>query len=119
MARLSGSRSTTTIAGSFDPAGARASSRESSSNIETLIVLRRPSTFARMRITLLTVATLAVLGGAPVSTGGGADPAGQASAADVGQRIVTGMRGSRPSAGLLRRVRRGEVGGVILFGWNV
>lgn len=37
----------------------------------------------------------------------------------VGQRLVVAMEGTSPSASLLRRVRRGEVGGVILFGHNV
>ena len=37
----------------------------------------------------------------------------------VGQRFVVAMRGSSPSSALLARVRRGEIGGVILFGANV
>jgi beta-N-acetylhexosaminidase len=37
----------------------------------------------------------------------------------VGQRFVVAMGGTSPSAALLGRVRRGEVGGVILFGANV
>jgi beta-N-acetylhexosaminidase len=37
----------------------------------------------------------------------------------VGQSIVTGFAGTTPSAALLGRVRRGEVGGVILFRGNV
>ena len=37
----------------------------------------------------------------------------------VGQRLVVGMRGTTPSASLLARVRRGEIGGVILFGSNI
>jgi beta-N-acetylhexosaminidase len=37
----------------------------------------------------------------------------------VGQRLVVAMRGTAPSAELLGRVRRGEVGGIILFGRNV
>ena len=37
----------------------------------------------------------------------------------VGQTIMTGMSGTTPSASLLGRVRRGEVGAVILFGANV
>jgi beta-N-acetylhexosaminidase len=37
----------------------------------------------------------------------------------VGQRLVVAMEGTSPSASLLRRVRRGEIGGVILFGHNV
>jgi beta-N-acetylhexosaminidase len=37
----------------------------------------------------------------------------------VGQRFVIAMSGTSPSAALLARVRRGEIGGVILFGSNV
>jgi beta-N-acetylhexosaminidase len=37
----------------------------------------------------------------------------------VGQTIMTGFAGTQPSAELLGRVRRGEVGGVILFGGNI
>jgi beta-N-acetylhexosaminidase len=37
---------------------------------------------------------------------------------DVGQKIVTRMSGAMPSARLLARVYRGEVGGVILFARN-
>jgi len=37
----------------------------------------------------------------------------------AGRRIVTGMDGTFPSRALRGRVRRGEVGGVILFGPNV
>ncbi len=37
----------------------------------------------------------------------------------VGQRFVVAMRGTAPSPSLLGRVRRGEIGGVILFGGNI
>ena len=37
----------------------------------------------------------------------------------AGQRVVAGFRGYKPPADLLRRIRRGEVGGVILFRSNV
>ncbi len=37
----------------------------------------------------------------------------------VGQRFVVAMRGTSPSPSLLGRVRRGEIGGVILFGSNI
>lgn len=37
---------------------------------------------------------------------------------DIGQKIVTRMAGAQPSRRLLRRVYRGEVGGVILFSRN-
>ncbi|HKO34338.1 MAG TPA: glycoside hydrolase family 3 N-terminal domain-containing protein [Candidatus Limnocylindria bacterium] len=37
----------------------------------------------------------------------------------VGQKLVVAMHGTSPSTDLLGRIRRGEVGGVILFGANV
>ncbi len=37
----------------------------------------------------------------------------------IGQKLVVAMSGTTPSADLLGRIRRGEVGGVILFGANV
>ena len=37
----------------------------------------------------------------------------------AGQSIMTGMDGRVPSSGLLERIRGGEVGGVILFGFNI
>jgi beta-N-acetylhexosaminidase len=37
----------------------------------------------------------------------------------IGQKLVVRMDGLTPSASLLGRVRRGEIGGVILFGSNV
>jgi beta-N-acetylhexosaminidase len=37
----------------------------------------------------------------------------------IGQKLVVAMQGSTPSADLLGRIRRGEVGGVILFGANI
>src|SRR5262249_58888979 len=37
----------------------------------------------------------------------------------VGQTIMTGFAGTDPSGELLGRIRRGEVGGVILFGGNI
>ena len=37
----------------------------------------------------------------------------------VGQKLVIRMDGTTPNAGLLARVRRGEVGGVVLFGFNI
>ncbi len=38
---------------------------------------------------------------------------------ELGQRIVTGYHGTRPTDSVLRAVRDGTVGGVILFGENV
>jgi beta-N-acetylhexosaminidase len=37
----------------------------------------------------------------------------------VGQKLVVSMSGTTPSADLLGRIRRGEIGGVILFGSNI
>jgi beta-N-acetylhexosaminidase len=37
----------------------------------------------------------------------------------VGQKLVVAMDGATPSAGLLGRIERGEIGGVILFGRNI
>ena len=37
----------------------------------------------------------------------------------VGQTIMSAMAGTTPSQSLLARIRRGEVGGIILFGGNV
>jgi beta-N-acetylhexosaminidase len=37
----------------------------------------------------------------------------------IGQKVVVSMSGTTPSADLLGRIRRGEVGGVILFGSNI
>ena len=37
----------------------------------------------------------------------------------VGARLVVGMDGTTPTPGLLERIRRGQVGGVILMGANV
>src|SRR5215212_3572920 len=37
----------------------------------------------------------------------------------IGQKLVVAMSGTMPSASLLGRIRRGEVGGVILFGSNI
>jgi beta-N-acetylhexosaminidase len=45
--------------------------------------------------------------------------AGEALDDAVGSRIVTRMAGTTPSSRLLRRARRGEIGGVILFADNV
>ncbi|MEO5965556.1 MAG: glycoside hydrolase family 3 N-terminal domain-containing protein [Candidatus Limnocylindrales bacterium] len=37
----------------------------------------------------------------------------------IGQKLVIRMDGTTPGASLLRRVRRGEIGGVVLFKFNV
>jgi len=48
-----------------------------------------------------------------------ATTAGPTLAQMVGQKLVVRMDGLTPSADLLGRIRRGEVGGVILFGSNI
>ncbi len=58
----------------------------------------------------------AALGGASGSSSAVARPSVEEL---VGQRLVVAVEGTTPSAGLLRRIRRGEVGGVILFGGNI
>ena len=45
--------------------------------------------------------------------------AGPTLAEMIGQKLVVRMDGATPSADLLGRIRRGEVGGIILFGPNV
>ena len=46
--------------------------------------------------------------------------AGQPSLAQlIGQKLVVRMEGTTPSADLLGRIRRGEIGGVVLFGSNL
>jgi beta-N-acetylhexosaminidase len=52
--------------------------------------------------------------GAPVS--GAADPSAEQL---IGQKLVVSMEGVTPSADLLGRIRRGEVAGIILFGFNI
>ncbi|HEY0442830.1 MAG TPA: hypothetical protein VGC90_01265, partial [Candidatus Limnocylindrales bacterium] len=37
----------------------------------------------------------------------------------IGQKLVVRMTGTTPTADLLGRIKRGEIGGVILFGSNV
>ena len=37
----------------------------------------------------------------------------------IGQKLVVRMDGTEPSADLLARISRGEIGGVILFGFNI
>ena len=37
----------------------------------------------------------------------------------IGQKLVVRMEGTTPSADLLGRIRRGEIGGIILFGSNL
>jgi beta-N-acetylhexosaminidase len=69
----------------------------------------------------LAIALAIALGG----LGGAAGPATTAAATGptiaqlIGQKLVVRMDGTTPTADLLGRIRRGEVGGVILFGANI
>jgi beta-N-acetylhexosaminidase len=68
------------------------------------------------------VPTTATQPSAEPSTGPSTGPDTQGSptlAQLVGQRLVIRMAGTTPSADLLGRIRRGEIGGVILFGANI
>ena len=72
----------------------------------------------RLAVLALAVAIGAGLGGAPIAV-----PAASAAtptiAQLIGQKLVVAMAGTTPSADLLARIRRGEVGGVILFRSNI
>lgn len=47
------------------------------------------------------------------------EPTGPTLAQLVGQKLVVRMAGTRPSAALLGRIERGEIGGVVLLGSNI
>ena len=54
------------------------------------------------------------------SVEGAADPVAQPSLEQlIGQKLMVRMGGTRPSSALLGRVRRGEVGGVVLLATNI
>jgi beta-N-acetylhexosaminidase len=63
----------------------------------------------------IVIASLLVAGWAPHV----AVASGPTLAQLIGQKLVVRMEGLTPSADLLGRIRRGEVGGIILFGSNV
>jgi beta-N-acetylhexosaminidase len=78
------------------------------------------------RLVALPLAALAVVAALSIARSSVAPGATVAAAAPVpttrelvGQRLMVAMRGTRPSPALLARVRRGEIGGVILFGTNI
>jgi beta-N-acetylhexosaminidase len=58
-------------------------------------------------------------GAAPTKPGAGQIPIPASSTRLLGQRVMVGVQGEAPDAALLRRVRRGEVGSVILFSPNI
>jgi beta-N-acetylhexosaminidase len=74
----------------------------------------RPSRTARLVVSLIGALLLPAV--APV-TGEAATTATLAHL--VGQKLMVAMSGTTPSADLLGRIQRGEVGGVILFGSNI
>ena len=77
---------------------------------------RRSSLRRRLApLALAAAVILPVVAAAP----GTATAAGPTLAQLVGQKLVVRMDGTTPSADLLGRIRRGEVGGVILFGANI
>jgi beta-N-acetylhexosaminidase len=63
-------------------------------------------------------ALVAALAGVCVASGYAADPAPTLRQL-VGQRLVVSFSGTAPSQSLLTRIRKGEIGGVIVFGPNV
>src|SRR3954470_21855486 len=78
------------------------------------------------RAFLVMLAFVALVAGAAGARIGASEPAPERARAAApslsraaGRRIVTGMDGTFPSPALRARARRGEVGGVILFGPNV
>src|SRR4051794_27682920 len=74
---------------------------------------------ARSRMAALIGLALAVSTtafGSPVRT---VDAATPSVAHLIGQKLMVAMSGTTPSASLLGRIQRGEVGGVILFGENI
>jgi beta-N-acetylhexosaminidase len=74
------------------------------------------------------IATATTTIGAPAAAGGGSMSAAVGAtslssspsiARMIGQKLIVRMEGTTPSADLLGRIQRGEVGGVILFGANI
>ncbi|MGE3236309.1 MAG: glycoside hydrolase family 3 N-terminal domain-containing protein [Thermoleophilia bacterium] len=69
------------------------------------------------------VAIAAAMAGGPAAPSAAAPPpadlSGLTAAQLAGQRLVYGFSGTRPPVDLVRRIRRGEAGAVILLGGNV
>jgi beta-N-acetylhexosaminidase len=66
-----------------------------------------------------TAGLVAALAAATLAGAGAGEPASPSLAKLVGQTLMGAMDGTTPSADLLARIRRGELGGVILFGGNI
>jgi beta-N-acetylhexosaminidase len=81
------------------------------------MIMSRPSTRSALTKSLVIAlaASLLVAGWGPRV----AVASGPTLAQLIGQKLVVRMEGLTPSADLLGRIRRGEVGGIILFGANV
>jgi beta-N-acetylhexosaminidase len=81
------------------------------------MIMSRPSTRGALAKSLVIAlaASLIVAGWGPRV----AVASGPTLAQLIGQKLVVRMEGLTPSADLLGRIRRGEVGGIILFGENV
>jgi beta-N-acetylhexosaminidase len=67
----------------------------------------------------LLMAVVLVVGGFGASQAPSASAAGPTLAHLIGQKLVVRMSGTTPTADLLGRIRRGEIGGVVLFGANI
>jgi beta-N-acetylhexosaminidase len=76
----------------------------------------RARSATRSRFAALLVAFVLAVAAVPVATTAAAGPT---LAQLIGQKLIVRMDGTVPSADLLGRIRRGEVGGVILFGSNI
>jgi beta-N-acetylhexosaminidase len=70
------------------------------------------------RMLPLLLATAVLLPGGPVA-GPAVATTTPTIAQLIGQKLVVAMSGTTPSASLLGRIQRGEIGGVILFGANI
>lgn len=73
------------------------------------------STAAARAAGLVAALLIGVSFGAPSATRGAATTDSQL----VGQKLMVAMSGTTPTAALLGRIKRGEVGGVIVFGSNI
>src|SRR5919197_748947 len=87
--------------------------------------VRGPQMVRRLFLFAVVVAIVAACGGLEAGAPPAPNPPRQRQAGGlsleraVGRKILTGMDGTFPSRSLRRRVRRGQVGGVIKFGPNI
>lgn len=80
-----------------------------------------PTRSRRALAALATIAALAACGPTPRPQASTAAPGPGPASPDrlAGQLVMTGMTGTQPDADLLRRVREGQVGGIVLYARNV